>query len=75
MRRKLTARSGGLTAKQLEAWQKRHGLSISKASNALGVGASTFCALKAGERPVPPTMALLCHALDEIAELRERLGE
>jgi len=61
-----------MTARQLQSWRERHDHSIATGAETLGIGKATFSALLAGERAIPPTIALLCAALDELK--RKRTG-
>lgn len=64
---------GRMTPRQLAAWRNSHSYTLQESADALGIGVSTFCSLLKGDRAVPPTMALLCRAIDEIAALRARV--
>lgn len=58
-----------MTPKTLQAWRERHRHSLKTGAEALGVSRATFAAWLAKERPIPPTVAMLCSAIDRIHEL------
>lgn len=58
-----------MTAKQLQAWKKRHAHSLTDGSAALGVSRSMFAEYLAGTLPIPYTVQLAAAYWD----LRQRV--
>lgn len=56
-----------MTGAELQAWLTRHGYSLSSGAIALGLSRASLIALRQGRRMIPPTITILCAALDEEA--------
>jgi len=52
--------SGRTDTLEFRRWQDRHGLSLSKAAEAIGLTRRTVSQYRTGARPVPRTVALAC---------------
>ena len=64
--------SGRTDTLEFRRWQDRHGLSLSKAAEAIGLSRRTVSQYRTGARPVPRTVALACKGWE--AEHRPQCG-
>ena len=55
-----------MTAAELVAWSKRHGLTWQKAADALGISIRQYTRYRQGDQ-IPLTIAIICDIMDELA--------
>jgi transcriptional regulator with XRE-family HTH domain len=60
-----------MTAAELEAWRNRHSLTKEAAAAKLGISERMIYRYEGGQ-PISETVALLCHARDEIRFLQQQ---